>query len=554
MKVSEGKINQFQKFWLRLNPWAFYILGVALLIGTPIFTLLFYLSEPAGPTWAHLRETVLTGYVLNSLGLMSLVAVLVLLLGTSTAWWVSTCDFPGRRFFTWAHMLPLAMPTYIVAYTYSGMLSYTGSVQLFFRNVLEWELPQHYFNIMHLPGVAVVMALVLYPYVFLIARTAFLQQSATLLEASRLMGSSAWRSFLTVGLPMARPALVAGTSLALMEVLNDYGAVKFYGVSTFTTGIFRAWFSMGDLQASIYLAGLLMLFIFGLILLERYQRGAARYHTGGKGKYPPKRYRLVAVARWAVFAGCSLPLTLGFLVPFMQLLAWAVQTFEEVADTKFFYMVANSFGLAAISALFCIVLATLLVYAQRFNDHWPFRMASKFAVLGYAVPGAVIAVGIMMPALALDKSFTAWLEGLLGVPLGLLFSGSLVLLVFAYCVRYLAVAYKPIEAGFQQVGTQLDEASRVLGASPRKGLFQIALPLTVRALLAGGLLVFVDVLKELPLTLILRPFNFDTLATKAFEMASDEMLAHSASAALLIVFTGLLPIIGLSRLIDQTHE
>lgn len=543
--------QSLRKQWLQLNPWAINVLLIVFFVATPLLTLLYFLTEGPSETWYHLQQTVLWDYVSNSFLLMLGVGFLTFVFGVSTAWFVTTCEFPGRKIFEWANILPLAIPTYIVAYTYSGIFNYTGPIQRFFRNVLEVDINPAFLDILNLRGVMFIMAFVLYPYVYVITRTAFLSQSTTILESSRVLGSSASKTFFKIALPIARPAIVAGISLALMEVLNDYGAVKYYGVSTFTTGIFRAWFSLSDINSAIYLSALLMLFVLVLILMERYQRGRARFDSNVSANKPIRRYHLKGFKLWAVFLACLVPLAFGFIIPVMQLLSWSFDTFSKVVDASFFKIVFNSFYLASLAAIVCVVVATLLIFSVRLNATMFIRLLSKLAVLGYSLPGAVIAVGVMIPALSLDKSLTGMLENLTGASFGLLISGTLILLVFAYLVRYLAVAYNPIDAGFKKVGKNIDEASRSLGVSMTKTLWKIDIPLVKGTMLSGALLVFVDVLKELPLTLILRPFNYDTLATKAFEMASDEMVAESSNAALIIIATGVIPIILLSRLISK---
>lgn len=543
--------QSLRKQWLQLNPWAINVLLIVFFVATPLLTLLYFLTEGPSETWYHLQQTVLWDYVSNSFLLMLGVGFLTFVFGVSTAWFVTTCEFPGRKIFEWANILPLAIPTYIVAYTYSGIFNYTGPIQRFFRNVLEVDINPAMLDILNLRGVMFIMAFVLYPYVYVITRTAFLSQSTTILESSRVLGSSASKTFFKIALPIARPAIVAGISLALMEVLNDYGAVKYYGVSTFTTGIFRAWFSLSDINSAIYLSALLMLFVLVLILMERYQRGRARFDSNVSANKPIRRYHLKGFKLWAVFLACLVPLAFGFIIPVVQLLSWSFDTFSKVVDASFFKIVFNSFYLASLAAIVCVVVATLLIFSVRLNATMFIRLLSKLAVLGYSIPGAVIAVGVMIPALSLDKSLTGMLENLTGASFGLLISGTLILLVFAYLVRYLAVAYNPIDAGFKKVGKNIDEASRSLGVSMTKTLWKIDIPLVKGTMLSGALLVFVDVLKELPLTLILRPFNYDTLATKAFEMASDEMVAESSNAALIIIATGVIPIILLSRLISK---
>ncbi len=525
-----------------------YAILIVLFIATPILTIIFHIFQGPGETMQHLARTVLSDYIFNTLFLMAGVGILSLIIGLSTAWLITTCNFPGRSYFEWALILPLAVPTYIIAFTYAGIFDYAGPFQNLF-SLFGLTAPR--INIMSLWGVVFIMSFVLYPYVYVIARASFTNQSKTILESSRILGAGAFRSFFSVALPVIRPAVVGGVSLVLMEVLNDYGAVKYYGISTFTTGIFRAWLSLGDFNAAIYLSTILMLFVLVLIIIERVQRGKARFDEGGTINRPIRRYKLSKVQKTSCFIVCSIPLIFGFLVPLMQLLTWSYQTAHKIINVQFFELVVNSFTVALTAALFCVLVAIVLIYAVKLNQKILIRGLAKISILGYSIPGAVIAVGVMIPLLFIDKSLISTLERITGGTFGLILSGTTFALIFAYVVRFLAVGYNPIDSGFKKVCNNLDEASRSLGISPLKTLLKIDLPLIKSTIFSGALLVFVDVLKELPLTLILRPFNFDTLATKAFELAGDEMVAESANPAIIIIATGILPIIFLSSLISK---
>lgn len=533
----------------KYNQWSLLAIGLVLLIGTPLFTILLTLFEGAGDNWAHLASTVLADYVSNSLLLVSGVGFLSLLMGISTAWLVSTCHFPGRRFFAWALILPLSLPTYIVAYVYAGITGYSGPLQGFLRDALGLSPTAASIDIMGMSGVIFVMSVVLYPYVYVIARTSFLSQSRSLLESSRILGSGPWKTFFRVALPVSRPAFMGGLLLVLMEVLNDYGAVKYYGVSTFTTGIFRAWFSLGDANAAIYLSALLMLFILLLTGLERRQRGKARYDSGDATPRPIRPYSLSRAQEAGSFLVCLLPFLFGFFIPVLQLLYWSYQTAAKIVNEEFFTLILNSFVLAALAAALCVVVSVLLVFAALINRAGFVRGLSKIATLGYSIPGAVIAVGIMVPLIGLDQQLIGFLQSHWAYQGGLLLSGTIIGLLFAYMVRFLAVSFSPVEAETKKISLNLVEAARSLGMAPHQALLKVKLPLLKNAMLSAALLVFVDVLKELPLTLILRPFNYHTLATKAYQLAGDERVAESASAALIIIATGIFPILLLNRLI-----
>lgn len=531
------------------NKWTGYSLLILLLVTTPLFTILIKLFDSPGGSWSHIANTLLFGYFQNTIFLLLGVAAFTFLLGVSTAWLVSNYEFPGRKYFEWLLILPLGFPGYIMAYTYVGILDYTGPIQVFFRNTFDIHVKGSLIDIMNLPGAIFILSITLFPYVFLITRSSFLQQSKTLQEASFLLGANRFKTFFKVALPMARPAIVAGIALASMEVLNDYGTVKYFGVNTFTTGIFRAWFSMGDSNTAIYLAGILMVFVFVILFLESLQRGNRQYAAVNGMQKPISRIQ-PTIGKKILYSGICLSIfLLSFFIPFLQLLNWVSMTWEKVVNKDFFQLIYRSFGLAAVSGLLIVIFSVVMLYALRLSPFKWVKNITKVATLGYAIPGAVIAVGIMIPFIALDK----WIYETLisSKTAGLFFSGTLFALVFAYIVRFMAVGYNPVEAGFQKIGLHVNEASRLLGIRSTKTLWKIDLPLIKTSLVSGIILVFVDVLKELPLTLILRPFNYQTLATKAFDMATNEMIAESSNAALIIILTGIIPIIFLNKLIEK---
>ena len=534
-------------FWW--NKWTGYSLLILLLVATPLFTIFIKLFNSPGASWSHIANNLLLGYFQNTVLLLLGVAAMTFLLGVSTAWLVSNYEFPGRRYFEWLLILPLGFPGYIMAYTYVGLLDYTGPIQVFFRNTFDIQVKGSLVDIMNLPGAIFILSITLFPYVFLISRSSFLQQSKTLQEASFLLGANRFKTFFKVALPMARPAIVAGIALASMEVLNDYGTVKYFGVNTFTTGIFRAWFSLGDSTTAIYLAAILMVFVFVILYLESLQRGNRQYSTINSIQKPTSRIHPTLGKKMLYTSICTSIFLLSFLFPFLQLVHWVSLTYSKVVNQDFFLLIFRSFGLAAASGLVVVILSIVLLYALRLSPFRWVKSITKIATLGYAIPGAVIAVGVMIPFIALDK----WVYSTLFTSqvAGLFFSGTLFALVFAYIVRFMAVGYNPVEAGFQKIGIHVNEASRLLGVRSTKTLWKIDLPLIKTSLVSGILLVFVDVLKELPLTLILRPFNYQTLATKAFDMATNEMIAESANAALIIILTGIIPIIFLNRLIKK---
>lgn len=519
-------------------------IAIAVLVGAPVAVVLAYVFIPSGDIWSHLAQTVLPIYVANSIWLMLGVGLGVTLGGIGTAWLVTMCRFPGSRILEWALLLPLAMPAYVVAYTYTGLLDFAGPVQVMLRDMFGWTSARDYWfpQMRSMGGAISVMTLVLYPYVYMLARAAFLEQSVCVLEASRTLGRNPWQGFYEVALPLARPAIVAGTALALMETLNDFGTVHFFAVDTFTTGIYRTWLGLGEPGVAAQLGSLLMVFVLALVLMERMSRGARRFHhTTGRYRILP-RYRLTGGRLVAAQAFCIIPVFLGFLLPAGILAKWSWETgAEAIFQSGFLAIVGNSLTLAGIASALAVMVALILAYAQRLHPTPTTSTAVRLASLGYAVPGSVIAVGTMLPLAALGKA------------LGVMMIGTVGALVYAYLVRFLAVSFNAVEASLSKVTASMEAASRTLGHGGWGTLRRVHMPIMRGSLLSAGLLVFVDVMKELPATLIMRPFNFDTLAVRTFSLASDEQLAQAAAPALAIVLAGLLPVILLSRAIANSR-
>ncbi len=509
-----------------------------------------------GDLWSHLADTVLTGYIVNSILLLLGVSLCVIVGGVGTAWLVTMCRFPGSRWLEWAQLLPMAMPAYVVAYAYTWLFDYAGPVQTVLRAAFGWTSARDYwfFEMRSLEGAIIVMSLVLYPYVFLLARAAFLEQSVCVLEASRTLGQSPWRAFFRVALPLARPAIAAGTALALMETLNDFGTVHYFAVDTFTTGIYRTWLGMGQPQAAGQLGALLMLFIVALLLLERFSRGQARHHhTTGRYRNLP-RVELAPLPAFLALAFCGFAVLLGFLLPGGVLLAMAYETYGFEIPLDFLELAGNSMVLAALTGGLAVLLAIILGYAQRLHPTRLVKSCVRLSALGYAVPGSVIAVGTLVPLTFLDKTLAAFLDERFGIVLsGLLITGSIAALIYAYCVRFLAISVQTVEASLSKVTPSIEAAASTLGLGALKRLVRVHMPMIRGSLLTAALLVFVDVMKELPATMIMRPFNFDTLATRVFTLASDERLAEASLPALVIVAAGLIPVILLSRAIATSR-
>jgi len=538
----------------RLSPWTLLILSVAFVVALPVIVVLAHIVMPTEGVWQHLASTVLGRYVSNTLYLTVTVGLGTMIIGTGTAWLVVMCRFPGRRIFEWALLLPLAVPTYVIAYAYTDFLQYAGPLQTWLREVFEWGRGDYYFpNIRSLGGAATLITLVLYPYVYLLARAAFLEQSVCVLDVGRTLGRGPWNLFATVAVPLARPAIVGGVSLVLMETLNEFGAVQFFGVDTFTTGIYRTWFGLGEQVAAAQLAACLLLFVFLLILMERWSRGKRQYfHTTNRYQQLPE-YRLHGWRAAAAFAACALPVLIGFLIPSGLLAQMAITTGDALWGTRFLGFAWNSLKLAVIASLIAVGLAVILSYGVRLHDSPLTRIATRIASMGYAIPGSVIAVGILIPFAWLDKSINTWLHAHYGMIVGLIFSGTAFILIYAYVVRFLAVSFNTVEASLGKVTPSMDAASRTLGQTPAGTLKRVHTPIMRGSLFAAGILVFVDIMKELPATIILRPFNFDTLAVRAYSLASDERLAEASTASLAIVAVGIIPVVLLSMAMRRSR-
>jgi iron(III) transport system permease protein len=525
---------------------------VAASVFAPIVAVIWNIYLPSATTWSHLVSTVLPEYIFNTLLLAVLVGIGVVFFGVISAWLVTAYSYPGQRLLEWALVLPLAMPAYVMAYAYTDWLQVAGPVQTAIREMTGWQVREYWFpEIRSLPGAAAMLSFALYPYVYLLARSAFIDQSRTTLEAARLAGYGAWGRFWHVALPLARTGIVAGTALALMETLADFGTVSYFAVNTFTTGIYRAWLSLGDPVAAGQLASCLLVFVLAMLTLERTHRGGARY-AGKRIPMPPQQLRGWRAA--SAFGFCAAPITLGFLVPAGVLLRLAINEPEAEFDARIYSLVANTFTLSGVAAIAALVVAVLLAYAGRVVRSPLVHGANQAAVLGYALPGAVIAVGILLPLGKLDNAIADWTYEQFGVKTGLLLTGSITALIYAYLVRFLAVAFQTVDAGLTRVTSSMDDAARSLGLSPARTLLRVHLPIMWGSLLTAGLLVFVDVMKELPATFAMRPFNFDTLAVEAYNLAKDERIGEAAMPSLIMVAIALIPLVLLSRQIARSRQ
>ncbi len=518
---------------------------IAALVAAPIGVVLAAWLTPAGEVWRHLAHTVLLHLVRNTIVLMLGVGIGVLVLGVGLAWLTAMCDFPGRSLFGWALILPLVVPGYVLAFVAVSLLDFSGPVQGWLRAIFGpggyWFPP-----IRSEGGVISVLVLVFYPYVYMLARASFLSQGRAMLEVGRVLGLGPAAAFLRVSLPMARPAIAAGVALALMETLADFGTVAVFNYDTFTTAIYEAWFGLFNLTAAAQLASLLLLFVALALYAERRWRGRARYHVGG-GATQYQRFGLTGWRRFGATALCAIVLAASFLIPVSRLGLWVWTTAIRDVDARYLGFLVHTLTLGATAALLTVGGALLLAYVRK---TWPdrgTRAIVRLGTLGYALPGAVLAVGIMRIAVGVDHRIAAIAQHWFGVSPGLLLSGTLGALIFAYVVRFLAAAYGPVDSSLEGIRPSLQDAARTLGAGGREILWRIYLPLLRPGLLTAALLVLIDVMKEMPATLMLRPFGWDTLAIRIFEMTSEGEWERAALPALTLVLAGMIPVMLLVR-------
>ena len=526
---------------------------IALLFAIPLLSLIVEAITGDGESFQHIKETVLSDYVLNTVGLMLLVGLIVLLIGVPLAWLLATCQFTGKRFFNWALVLPLAMPAYLVAYTYTDLLDYAGPIQLFLRSLFNWQSPDDYwfFDIRSLGGASVVIALVLYPYVYLMSKASFLEQNANLSQAARMLGASAWRSFFKISLPLAKSAIIAGCALVMMETIADFATVHYFAVSTLTTAIYDTWLGHYDLASAAKLSCLMVLGVMALLTLEQLQNKNKRVNNDAKAAQQKLSYQLTGWKNWLAFGACATVLFFAFILPSIQLSVYAFDYFAESWTNEAFVYTMNSLKIAVLTALIALVIALVLNHSYRVNSRTGQFVALKSASNGYAIPGTVLAIGILIPLSFVDHQINELAETWSLQTPGLLLSGTVFAIICTHVVRFVAIANKSIESSYQKISPSLDMAAKTLGKNNWTLLLKVHLPLVRKSTLVAALLIFVESMKELPAALLLRPFDFQTLPTYVYQYASDEQLELAAVGALLIVLIGLIPLIFINRSIEQ---
>jgi iron(III) transport system permease protein len=555
MDMSQAPIARYRstplRIWPRLNLWSVAVGAIALIVATPILVVVSSLGTPSREIWAHLWHTYLLELIWNTGILIGGVGTGVLILGVGLAWLVTMYRFPGRRLFEWLLILPMAMPAYVMGFVFLGLFDYPGPVQSAWRwlfGAKAW-----FPDIVSPGGVILVMTLVLYPYVYLLTRTAFCEQSASTVEVARALGLGEVGVLWKVMVPLARPSIAAGLALALMEALADFGTVGVYGFSTFTVAIYRVWFGLFNREAATELASVLLGFTFGLLLLERHLRGRARFSQTAGGGHPVQPRSLSGWQAWMAAAMCGGVVTAAFLLPVAQLLYWTLSILGGPAfDARYPVFLANTLMLAAVTACIAVIAAVVLAYGLRLGRSPVVACCVRLAGMGYALPGSVIAVGVLLPLAFVDHTLDDFLRRAFGISSGLLLTGSMAGLVFAYLVRFLAVSSQTVEAGLVKITPSMDLAARSLGSSPGGVLRRVHLPLLRGSLGCAAILVFVDVMKEMPATLLLRPFGYDTLAVRIWQLTSESFWEAAALPALTIVAGGMLPVLLLMRRAPST--
>ncbi len=536
-----------------LSKWQLMAYAIGFGLSLPMFFLIFESLSTTEAIFDHLWDTVLWDYILNTLLLLFGVALCSSVIAIPLGWLVASCDFPFKKQFEWALMLPLAMPAYIIAYVYTDLLDYAGPVQISLREWFGWQSPADYwfFDIRSLGGAIVMLSLVLYPYLYLLFKTALKEQSGRLLQAARIMGASPWQCFYRVSIPLARGAIAAAIALICMEAMADFATVSYFSVSTLTTAVYDTWFGYYSLTAAAKISAVMLLLVFLAVATEKYSRRHQAVYDRTHSLKAEAAYQLTG---WqgAIAAGfCGLILLIAFVVPVWILVGYAIDYFAQSWNADFFNYALQSLQLAFVVSLVCVLFSVLTSFYVRLSGSAHSELPAKAASMGYALPGTVLAIAVLLPLTALDHGLNNLLA-YVDMEVGLIFSGTVFAIGFAYVVRFFAISYGAVENSFARISPSLDMASRSMGKPPFKTLCKVHLPLLQRGIWMGILLVFIECMKELPAALLLRPFDFETLATYVFQYISDEQLEHASLAALCIVLVGLLPLYLINRSMEQS--
>ena len=524
----------------------------ALFVITPILVILTSFLQPESEIWQHIIDTLLIDLLKNTLVLCIGVLAGTFILGVGTAWLTAICDFPGRQFFNWALILPLAIPTYVLAFVFIGLLDFSGPIQTVLRTHFFLSL-KWFPNIRSAGGVILVMSLALYPYVYLLARNAFQTQGKRILEVSQALGHSRTKAFFKAALPMARPWIASGLMLVLMETLADFGAVSIFNFDTFTTGIYKAWFGFFSLSAAAQLSSVLLIFVILLVIVEQQMRARIQFHQVGRLSTENSRIMLYGWKKWAACGGLGAVVLIAFVIPCLQLAVWSVKSAAVEFDSRYIGLLGRSLFFALTAAAIITGLGLLMAYIQRrYPDYftkWTIRLSS----MGYALPGTVLAVGIVIMVNFADKQIIWLMNALTGIQLKSILNGTIITVLFAYTVRFLTAGFNSINSSMHRITKSLDEAATLLGITGVKLLQRIHIPILKNGLYMAAMLVFVDVMKEMPITLMTRPFGWDTLAVKIFELTSEGEWQRAALPSITLVLAGLIPLILLNRKSEQSN-
>ncbi len=529
---------------VRMSGWQISTILICLLVLVPLVTLFLSFLHPEKEIWEHILQTMMSRLLINTILMVTGVALCTGILGVGLAWLTGVCEFPGRRFFSWALLLPMAMPTYVLAFVWLGLLDFPGPLQSTLRELFGagFRLPEF----RSLGGVIQTMTLALYPYVYLLAKNGFATQGARAMEAAKSLGCTQRQAFFRVALPMAWPWIAGGVLLVVMESLADFGAVSIFNFDTFTTAIYKAWFGFFSLPAAAQLSTILILLVFIIMELDKRSRKKRRFYQAERQQTPAPRIQLSKGLQRVATSCCSIVFLLGFGLPLLQLLYWAVQIFEQEFSSRYIYLLLHSASLASIAAVIIVFLSFILAYTSRRHPGATTQWLIHVATLGYGLPGTVLAVGIYIPIAGLDNLLISIQDNLTGASTSLL-QGTVLVMLLAYTVRFLAAGFKAVDSGMHRVTPSVDEAARLMGMRGPKILLKIHLPIIKGGALTALTMVFVDVMKEMPITLMTRPFGWDTLSVKIFELTSEGEWERAAIPALFLVVTGLLPIIFFMR-------
>ena len=532
---------------MNINFWQITPVVLFLIFIAPVIIVLSSLFGEYSDNWTHLYNYVLTGYVLNSLWLVTGVSICVIIIGVGTSWLITNYNFTGKSIFEWALILPFAVPPYILAYTFTGLFDTFGTANNLIRDVFYLGDDFTFFpKVRNIYGAIIVFSFTLYPYVYLVSRMAFINQSRSILESGRTLGFNQFQVFYKLAVPMIRPAIVAGLMLVIMETLSDFGAVDHFAIATFTTGIFRTWYGMYDLETAMQLASLLLIFVTIFIFIERRSRRKAAFSIAGSVYKPLKLSQLTGYKNLLAFIACLLPIFIGFILPVLELSYWALNYKLDFFNQKFISTALNTLYLSIAAAFLCTLLALIINFSIRYKTNNFLKFLSSFLTVGYAVPGLILAIGVMRLLTFLDRNFTIEI-------FNLVLTGSLVGLMMAYIIKSYALSSTTFDAGYERISPRIDDVARSLKTSGWNLLSKVHVPLLKTSFLTSMLLVVAEVIKELPATLILRPFNFDTLAVSTYIYAAEERMYDAAAPSISIVLVGLIPIIILTRLIRTSR-